>query len=603
MMKRRQLLGAATAISVAATLPGPMRAAAAAAGTPPLRARVRPGDPGWPSEARWRELGRAVGGRFAAVPSPWATCTRAPSGVACDAFTRSLTNPFFLGDQVGLTQTLGWVDAWTSAPSAYAVAAQTAGDVAAAVDFARRHRVRLVVKGGGHSYQGTSNAPDSLMVWTRKMNAITLHDGFVADGCAPDSARPAVTVEAGAMWGEVYQKVTTEGGRYVQGGGCLTVGVAGLIQSGGFGSLSKGFGLAAASLLQAEVVTADGLVRIANVRTNPELFWGLKGGGGGSLGVVTRVTLRTHELPASVGVVNLTVAADDDAAYRRLIDATMRFCAGNLVTPHWGEQIVLRGDNTLRFSLMFQGLSGAEATAIWQPLLDEIAAAKDWRLRGEPRIAALPARHLWDAEFLRKLPGVVVADDQPGAPPGRVAWAGDQAQAGQVLHGYDSLWLGASLLQGDRRALVDAMFAASRHWGFALHLNKGLAGAPAEAIAAARDTAIHPAALDAFALAISASEGPPAHPGLGTSAAVTTARRQAAAIGRAMAALRTLPAAAGSYVSEGNYFDADWQRSAWGSNYPRLQAVKARFDPEGLFFVHHGVGSERWRADGFTPIA
>ena len=86
----------------------------------------------------------------------------------------------------------------------------------------------------------------------------------------------------------------------MQGGGCTTVGVAGLIQSGGFGSFSKRYGLAAASLLEAEVVTADGMVRIANACTNPELFWGLKGGGGGSLGVVTRVTLKTHELPHAV---------------------------------------------------------------------------------------------------------------------------------------------------------------------------------------------------------------------------------------------------------------------------------------------------------------
>ena len=100
--------------------------------------------------------------------------------------------------------------------------------------------------------------------------------------------QPAVTIEAGAIWGKVYNAVTAKAGRYVQGGGCMTVGVAGLIQSGGFGSFSKAYGMAAAGLLEAEIVTADGAVRIANACTNPDLFWGLKGGGGGSLGVVTR---------------------------------------------------------------------------------------------------------------------------------------------------------------------------------------------------------------------------------------------------------------------------------------------------------------------------
>ena len=60
----------------------------------------------------------------------------------------------------------------------------------AAVNFARENRLRLVVKGGGHSYQGTSSAPDSLLIWTRAMNGIILHDAFVGTGCAnPSPAR------------------------------------------------------------------------------------------------------------------------------------------------------------------------------------------------------------------------------------------------------------------------------------------------------------------------------------------------------------------------------------------------------------------------------
>ena len=118
------------------------------------------------------------------------------------------------------------------------------------------------------------------------MTAVTLHDAFVPMGCSV-APQPAVTVGAGAIWGHVYDAVTTGGGRYVQGGGCMTVGVAGLIQSGRFGSFSEGYGMAAASLLEAEVVTADEIVRVANACSEPELFWGLKGGGGGSLGVVS----------------------------------------------------------------------------------------------------------------------------------------------------------------------------------------------------------------------------------------------------------------------------------------------------------------------------
>jgi hypothetical protein len=56
----------------------------------------------------------------------------------------------------------------------------------------------------------------------------------------------------------------------------------------------------------------------------------------------------------------------------------------------------------------------------------------------------------------------------------------------------------------------------------------------------------------------------------------------------------------GSYVSESDYFEPDWQRSYWGTNYARLAEVKRTYDPAGLFFVHHGVGSEDWSEDGFS---
>ena len=59
---------------------------------------------------------------------------------------------------------------------------------------------------------------------------------------------------------------------------------------------------------------------------------------------------------------------------------------------------------------------------------------------------------------------------------------------------------------------------------------------------------------------------------------------------------------AGSYVAESSFFERGWQKSYWGPNYARLRAIKRKYDPSGLFFVHHGVGSEEWSADGFTRL-
>jgi len=79
--------------------------------------------------------------------------------------------------------------------------------------------------------------------------------------------------------------------------------------------------------------------------------------------------------------------------------------------------------------------------------------------------------------------------------------------------------------------------------------------------------------------------------------------RGAADVDKAAAALRQVAPKAGSYVSESNYFNAAWQDAFWGANYPKLRAVKKTYDPGGLFIVHHGVGSEDWSPDGFTPLA
>ena len=250
--------------------------------------------------------------------------------------------------------------------------------VVAAVDFAREHHLRLVIKGGGHSYLGTSNAPDSLLIWTRAMNRIELHDAFVAHGCDGAAPQPAVSVGAGAIWMQVYDAVTTRAGRYVQGGGCTTVGVAGLIQSGGFGTFSKNYGTAAGSLLEAEIVTADGAVRIVNACSDPELFWGIKGGGGGSLGVVTRVTLKTHDLPDWFGGAFMTIAAASDAAFRRLIGGFIDLYRNRLFNPYWGEGVEFRHDNTLAVSMISQGLdraAGGGCLATVPRLGREVAAA------------------------------------------------------------------------------------------------------------------------------------------------------------------------------------------------------------------------------------
>jgi FAD/FMN-containing dehydrogenase len=576
-MKRRDVLSGAAAIA------GVSLAHAGCVSPRAATTKARPGEPGWPSDAEWAALDEAVGGRLAPVAIP---------DLGSEEARKLVANPFWLGDQAGLTESSGWLDGWTSSPSAYVVRAASAADVAAAVRFAQARNIRLVVRGGGHSYLGGSNAPDSLLVWTRDMEAIELHDAFTPAGCATAPV-PAVSVGAGCIWGRVYDAATTRGGRYVQGGGCTSVGVAGLVLGGGFGSFSKMFGLAAASLLEAEIVTADGEIRIVNSCREPDLFWALKGGGGGTFGVVTRLTLRTHDLPETFGAVRFTVRARSDGAFRRLLARFVAEYAAHLFNPHWGEQVRATPDNVLSCEMLFAGLSGAAAGEAWRGLRNFVDASPgDYETTAPFQVLAAPARRLWDKTFLEQIPGAIVADDRPGARPRDFWWAGDGDQAGAFWHGYHSAWLPASLLEGEgREKLVSAWFEASRIWDVAFHFNKGLAGADAATLARSRDTSMNPQVLDAFALAIIAGEGAPIFRGFPEPDRVR-ARENASRIAQSMAALKAAAPGAGNYLSECDYFNENWREASWGVHAARLERIKRRYDPQGVFTVHHGVGSE-----------
>lgn len=568
--------------------------------------RRRPSDADWPSKAAWKRLHDEVDGNLISVGFPLEACIENVNSSACENLSANIRNPYYIGDQPGLTQTLGWVDAWWSKPSVYAVAARNANHIASAVNFARENNLRLVVKGGGHSYQGTSNAPDSLLIWTRHMHDVVMHDSFVPQGCqGKQAAQRAVTCGAGAIWMQAYDAVTTKGGAYVQGGGCTTVGVAGLIQSGGFGSFSKHYGTAAAGLLEAEVVTADGQVRIANASTNPDLFWALKGGGGGTFGAVSKVTLRVREIAEWWGAAILTVKASSDNAFERLLRRFVSFYRENLFNDHWGEHVHISSDNSMSILMVCEGLDTDQVTKIWQPFLDWMSRSPSaYSMQGQPFVGTMPARHWWDVDWRKQRHEAVFDyDSRPGASPLNAWWTGDGGQVAWTLYGYESLWMPASLLESDsQEKLAKALFAGSRHQDIELHFNKGLAGAPPDAIEAVRDTAMNPAVLSAFALAIVGNAGA-GYPGVkGYEPDVAAARKARAEIHRCMNELRAIVPNGGAYVSESNYFQENWQQAYWGGNRARLRDVKRKYDPTGLFFVHNGVGSEEWSRDGFTKL-
>ena len=546
-----------------------------------------------PAPEVWQKLRDQVGARLITVQSPLSSCLATPPGPDCAAALKDLQNPFFNEEQPGATQTTGWVDAWEPAVSPYAVAAQSAQDVAAAVNFAREQGVKLVVKGTGHDYLGRSNAADSLLIWTHNMRDVTVHDAFTVSG-GPGPGVPAISVGAGTRWLEAYV-AATQHGRYVQGGGCTSVGAAGgFIQGSGYGSFSKRFGTGAAGVLEYEVVTADGKILIANDAQNQDLFWALRGGGGGTFGVVTRATLLLHEIPKLMGILSGSIKSHADDAFRALISEFVRFYPANLNNPHWGEQISFTPDNSMGLAMTFIDMNEADARHAWQPLLDWVSARPD-AYQVDMKFRVFPFEKLWDTAWWEQYdPGFITLDPRPGQPKSQFWWTSNQDEVSGFISSYQSRWLPIKMFdESSAGALAESLFAASRHFPFRFHLNKGLSGADPDAIARTRASSVNPVALDAAALLVVNTREQHVYPGVpGHEPNLDQGRATATKISAAMKIFRDATPGSGSYSNEADYFEPDWQTSFWGPNYPRLLDIKRKYDPANLFRVHHGVGSE-----------
>ena len=161
-------------------------------------------------------------------------------------------------------------------------------DVQRAVEFARRHSLRLSVRGGGHSAPGYGTNDGGLVIDMSPMKGIRV-----------DPQHRTVRAEGGVLWRELDRE-TQVFGLATTGGTVSNTGIAGLTLGGGLGWLMGKHGLTIDNLISADVVTADGTFRQASATDNPDLFWALRGGGG-NFGVVTSLEYRLHPVTQVLG--------------------------------------------------------------------------------------------------------------------------------------------------------------------------------------------------------------------------------------------------------------------------------------------------------------
>ena len=238
-----------------------------------------------------------------------------------------------------------WNGAFDKKPALIA-RCSSAADVSQAIKFARAHDLLIAVRGGGHSLSGQSVCEGGMMIDLSPMKSVRV-----------DPQAKRAFVEPGVLLGQ-FDRETQAHGLATTAGTVSHTGVAGLTLGGGFGRIGRKFGLACDNLAGAEVVTADGSLVRASAHDNPDLFWGLRGGGG-NFGVVTSFEYQLHVVPPAMTGGMLVFPFVNG---RQLIGAFADFIAG-ASDEMYSDCAIVTGPNGQRVVAMNVCHSGTPAAA------------------------------------------------------------------------------------------------------------------------------------------------------------------------------------------------------------------------------------------------
>jgi FAD/FMN-containing dehydrogenase len=214
------------------------------------------------------------------ITQPPAPTAPGPSDADWRALASGMQGALILPESAGYEQARVAFNSRFDSIRAQAVArCANADDVSEVLAFVRKFRLAVTPRSGGHSYAGYSTGT-GVVIDVGSMNSIRAGAG-------------TATIGAGAKLIDVYDQLTAQG-VCIPSGTCPSIGIAGITLGGGIGVVDRSYGLTCDRLISAQVVTADGRQITCDVNHDPDLFWALRGGGGGNFGVATSLTFQTH---------------------------------------------------------------------------------------------------------------------------------------------------------------------------------------------------------------------------------------------------------------------------------------------------------------------
>jgi hypothetical protein len=417
----------------------------------------------------------------------------------------------------------------------------------AAIEFTTKYNIRLVIRNTGHDYLGKSTGAGALSLWTHHMKGLRLLDyhGSQYNG-------PAIRAEAGVELLDAYVYADLHG-LMIVGGNCPTVGLAGgFTQGGGIGPLSSRLGLAADQVLEWSVVLMNGSIMDATPTINPDLYWALCGGGGGTFAIVISVTIKAYDTVMTSGAM-LHIQDDGSEeywnAFNTFIQAQPQMVDAGVVTVFFVSQ--------LGFALIpasGPGLSQKRLDKLLQPTVDVLQSAN--------------ITYTYHSEE------------------------------------YDT-WLQSYVKQSHPNEVIDAVIEGC------LVSRDVVQKSPMEITKSFRNLVELGFTMSGVTFDVSRHESSPSSIGANPywRKAILSAvgglfhshgdwesdlALQSKIQSQMTPVLESLGGNGGAYLNEANFATKEWKRLFYGLHYSRLDQIKRKYDPNNLLYAHTGVGSDRF---------
>ncbi|KAN0101201.1 hypothetical protein V8E55_001185 [Tylopilus felleus] len=437
------------------------------------------------------------------------------------------------------------------------VDARSVEDIQTAVTFAVQHNLKLVVKNTGHDYLGRSAARGSFVVWTHNMKNITYNTTWVPHGAPPSETFEAVTLGAGVQWHEAFDAVNNYG-RLMVGGSSAggSVGAAGgWLAGGGHSALAPSYGLGVDNALEISVVLSTGEFLVTNGYQNSDLFWALRGGGGSTYGIVTSVTYRTYpSVPCQLYYFQANVT--NSSVLPELVGGFLRFQT-NFTDNGWGG---------------YGGISSQQVTFyyIGPNMTNETAVA---------------TTQAWNNYAASLAPFGVVSTNETFYSPSfyelyQFLFSGNEQNGRNLM--FTGRLLSRDTLANKYAQVAEVLIDCNADFNI-------IAGGKVNQFTA--DSAgLNPAwrtAVMETTCGISWDDG----------ASSTEINAMISKLKGWIKDIHDLTPNDGAYFNEASLFEINWQETFFGSHYSTLKGIKDKYDPNRLFVVAEGVGSEEWNAN------